>query len=153
MNGKSFILSSSGLKNIVEDQNEFTFIFGEIEVKMNNTFAEFISPLVSHLHHSDPTINSIHFSYPSKSYFSSIEETLTKENIKILQLISRGTKLELFQYLSNYNHFKQYNELENLINNISSNFHMIDQKELKKLSNPILYKIISNETFKRRFTT
>lgn len=62
---------------------------------MNNAFAEFISPLVSHLHHSDPTINSIHFSYPSKSYFSSIEEILTKENIEILQLISRGTEITI----------------------------------------------------------
>ena len=65
MNKKSFILSSAGLKNLVENQNygdDFKFIFGEHDVQMKNVFAEFISPYVSQIHQSGPMISSIHFS-------------------------------------------------------------------------------------------
>ena len=64
MSKKSFILSSEGLKNLVQNQSygeDFKFIFGEHEVQMKNLFAEFISPKVSQIHQSDPTITSIHF--------------------------------------------------------------------------------------------
>lgn len=72
MTKKSFILSASGLKNIVLSSNTefnsssnssegdiFKFIFEDQEVKLNRIYAEFISPIVSHIHHSDPTIDSI----------------------------------------------------------------------------------------------
>ena len=65
MNKKSFLLSSAGLKNLVQNQNygdDFKFIFGEHEIQMKNIFAEFISPYVSQIHQSDPTITSVHFS-------------------------------------------------------------------------------------------
>ena len=68
MNKTSTILSASGLKNVHinhETEEDFVFIFGKEELKMNNIYAEFISPIVSNLHHSrvshihqiDPTIN------------------------------------------------------------------------------------------------
>ena len=60
MKGQSIILSAAGLKNIVfqeKEEEEFVFIIGRSEMKMNRIFAEFISPRVSHIHHSDPTIN------------------------------------------------------------------------------------------------
>lgn len=65
MSENTIILSASGLKNIVlncyEKENNFTFIFGGKEVQLKSIFAEFVSPIVSHLHLSDPTINSINF--------------------------------------------------------------------------------------------
>ena len=83
MSKKSFILSSAGLKNLVQNQSygdDFKFIFGEHEVKMKNLFAEFISPYVSQIHQSDPTITSIHFSNKNstnqskKNYLSKMSE-------------------------------------------------------------------------------
>lgn len=75
MSKHTFILSSAGLRNIIlssnseniyinslnEEFNQFKFIIGQKEIKMNKIFAEFLSPIVSHIHHSDPTINSIFF--------------------------------------------------------------------------------------------
>lgn len=59
---KSFVLSAAGLKNLVLDNNEeFSFIIGEQEIKMNKILAEFISPRVSQLHRIDPTIDYLNF--------------------------------------------------------------------------------------------
>lgn len=65
MNKTSTILSASGLKNVHinhETEEDFIFIFGKEELKMNNIYAEFISPRVSHIHQIDPTITTINFS-------------------------------------------------------------------------------------------
>ena len=72
MNKKSFIISASGLKNIVftlnnesylmsssSENDSFKFILEDKEICMNRIFAEFISPIVSHIHQLDPTIDSI----------------------------------------------------------------------------------------------
>lgn len=60
MSKKSFILSSSGL-NIVftskTKEDDFYFVFGDKEICMNRFLAEFISPRVSHIHQTDPTID------------------------------------------------------------------------------------------------
>ena len=65
MNQETITLSSAGLKNIVKTSQEgnldFSFIFGEKEIKIPTIFAEFISPIVSHLHQSDPTIDTLNF--------------------------------------------------------------------------------------------
>lgn len=67
MSTKALLLSSKGLKNIVWDENDeenvFYFHFGDHEIKTNRFFAEFISPSISHLHLSDPTVNSIDYSH------------------------------------------------------------------------------------------
>lgn len=96
MTNKSLLLSSAGLKNIFEkEKDEFIFIFGEQEIPMSRIFAEFISPVVSHLHHSDPTANQIHYRYPSKASFPRYEEIFTKENIQLIKDLSRGTPIEI----------------------------------------------------------
>ena len=96
MTNKSLLLSSAGLKNVVEkEKDEFIFIFGEQEIPMSRVFAEFISPVVSHLHHSDPTANQIHYRYPSKASFPRYEEIFTKENIQLIKDLSRGTPIEI----------------------------------------------------------
>ena len=62
MEKKSLIISAAGLKNIIFSKNdEFIFIFGDKEIKMNRILADFISPRVNKLHRSDPTINSFCF--------------------------------------------------------------------------------------------
>ena len=57
MNKKSIILSANGLKNLLIDKEEdFAFVIGGKEIKMNHIFAEFVSPTVAHVHRSDPTV-------------------------------------------------------------------------------------------------
>lgn len=60
MKKKTLAVSSSGLKNVVlsNEEDDFRFILGKSELKMNRFFADFISPLVSRMHMSDPTINT-----------------------------------------------------------------------------------------------
>lgn len=74
MSEKSFILSSEGLKNIIKTGNEFNFYFGDRSLCMNTIFAEFLSPVVAHLHNSDPTINSISFKNPNYMKFDDLIE-------------------------------------------------------------------------------
>lgn len=99
MSTKSIILSSSGLKNIIVDkdaiskENDFKFIFGEQEIKMNRIFADFISPKVSKLHQTDPTIESIYFgnnNYPQMS-----QDLFTKELLIKFELLCRGERIEV----------------------------------------------------------
>ena len=63
MSKKTFILSCEGLQNVIfmnfNDEDTFHFIIGENDIEMNRFFADFISPRVSNLHQSDPTIQSI----------------------------------------------------------------------------------------------
>lgn len=105
MESKAFILSSSGLKNIIfkntksfDDTEDFRFIFGDEELKTNYLFAEFISPRVSQIHQIDPTINYINMKSIKridKSILKCVDELsrgnsieVTKENIDGLQQIS-----------------------------------------------------------------
>lgn len=62
MSKKANIVSESGLNNIflADSYNEdFRFILYYKEIKMKRLFADFISPLVSNIHQTDPTIDSI----------------------------------------------------------------------------------------------
>ena len=65
MSTKQIIVSSAGLKNVVlnkyQEDEYFIFIFGDQEIRMKSFYAEFISPVVSRLHKTDPTINEINF--------------------------------------------------------------------------------------------
>lgn len=78
------------------EQNEFCFIFGKHELRMNNIFAEFISPTVSYLHKTDPTINSIHYEniFSTNSKFL-IEELFNEETLSLLKKISSGFPIEI----------------------------------------------------------
>lgn len=77
MSKKPIILSSAGLKNIVKDDDDFIFVFDSQELSMNNLFAEFISPVISRLHLSDPTIRKIEYKDPLiSSFFNSQQSTI-----------------------------------------------------------------------------
>ena len=70
MTTKSVIISLSELKNIVlnryQEEDDFTFVFWKENFQMN-IFAEFISPVVSHLHQ---IINKISINnFKKKIYF------------------------------------------------------------------------------------
>lgn len=99
MSEKSFILSSSGLKNIVSEEKEFRFIFGETEIIMSNVKAEFLSPIVSRIHQSDPTIDSIHFKIPllinRKNKTSSKSNTISENVINCIKDLSEGRKIQI----------------------------------------------------------
>lgn len=92
---KSFILSSAGLQNLNQNQNygdEFKFYFGQREIRMNNLFAEFISPYISQIHQSDPTINSIQF-YEEK--YSHLFGNISEDIFLIFEQISKGKSIEI----------------------------------------------------------
>lgn len=95
MSKKSIILSSSGIKNILEDGKEFTFIFGEQEMRMKNINSEFISPIVSHLHHIDPTIDQFNFTSKVNIHKLQKKELLSEDIISCLKEISEGNKIDL----------------------------------------------------------
>ena len=86
---KYFHISASGLKNIIFASNEnedFRFVIGSEEIKMRKILADFISPLVSHIHHSDPTIDSLSLNkfirYEKQEDINKIITTELIENIK-----------------------------------------------------------------------
>ena len=58
---------------------------------MKNTFAEFISPYVSQVHQSDPTIDAICFTNDHFKYLAQI----TPEVISLFRLISSGNSIEV----------------------------------------------------------
>lgn len=101
MTTKSFILSSAGLTNLVEKQNyndEFRFFFGKHEIKLNNLFAEFISPYVCQIHQSDPTIDFIRFvdeKSPQSESITNFFQKLTKDICTLFELISKGNRVNI----------------------------------------------------------
>lgn len=92
MNTKSISLSFEGLQNVVLDAvqggNEFRLIFGKREIIMNSLFADFISPLISRLHRSDPTISSISFNDQNANLISD-------DVISLFKQISTGKAIEI----------------------------------------------------------
>lgn len=98
MSSKTFILTSSGLKNVIENGNEFSFIFDGRIIQMSNVYAEFLSPAVSHIHQSDPTIESIHILYPKAlSNFPTFDNLISDDIITILKKVSSGSMININQ--------------------------------------------------------
>lgn len=95
MSTRSFILSSAGLKNLVKQEKDFRFYFGEKEIEMNTTFAEFISPIVSHIHYSDPTIDNIHINTPPTSDIPLMKELFTDDIVNLIKYLSHGNSIEI----------------------------------------------------------
>lgn len=127
---KSFNISSAGLRNIVlntfTEEDDIAMIFGEQEIKMNRLFADFISPVISHHHQSDPTISSFNFSdlfSSNKDEFSLFsKDIVTPDIVSLFQSISSGFSIEIdekqafkFRFLSiilgNDELFSRINEL------------------------------------------
>lgn len=175
MSKKSIILSSSGLTNLIQksfySNDCFQFIFGETKIEVNNIFAEFISPKVSHLHVTDPTITSLKID-------NSFDIDITDDVIFLFKQISSGYSIEMSKeqsykmkiisiYIDNkelcdkidecfpidLNNFEDHIEYfdfsspinSTTIDNISSNFHSIDPNRLLRLPKSFLYQIISND--------
>lgn len=93
-------LSSEGLKNIVKNSSandrEFSFIFSKQEIKMNNINAEFISPAVSKLHCSDPTVDFINFDNLFNKLDPTVfEKLLTKDIITHFVNLSNGDSIDI----------------------------------------------------------
>ena len=141
MSSRSIILSSSGLKNIVINQydewDEFCFIIGKRKIKMNKILAEFISPAVSHLHHSDPTINSYDIEeIIHNNCDEMIEETRDEFEstvISFLEEITRGNFIEInttgksIHYIKILSIILENDELYELINEINRSEKGIDE--------------------------
>lgn len=64
---------------------------------MNNILAEFISPIVSHLHHSDPTINKFIYKSHQNAKIQRFEEIFTENIVTKLLSIASGMNTELSQ--------------------------------------------------------
>lgn len=92
MSDNTIILSSAGLKNVIARANaedEFQFIFGNSKMKMNNIFADFISPIVAKMHVLDPTANIIDFT-------NKIDDiTFTDDVLSLIQFLSKGYSINI----------------------------------------------------------
>ena len=109
MSKKSINLSAAGLKNIViKEEEKFKFIIGEKEIEMNKFFAEFISPTVSHIHHFDPTINSIDITQCLKKNNQTQRTNQRREDL--LQKLSTEHTLTQILNLSQGQHIEIENE-------------------------------------------
>ena len=102
MSKQSIILSAHGLRNIFIDKEEdFTIIIGENEIKMNRILAEFVSPTISHVHLSDPTVKSINltehlYDITLSEYEEKIMNSLADEKgVSLLFAISKGERVEI----------------------------------------------------------
>lgn len=95
MNSKSISLSSDGIKNIITGEETFVFQFGKCQVSMDKMMAEFISPIVSQMHHSDKTIDSIQFEFPENIEFFKFEEICTNEIFSFLRQIFIGSSISI----------------------------------------------------------
>lgn len=101
---KTILLSSSGLKNITlnkyKEEEDFIIAFGSQKFRMKSIFAEFISPIISHLHQSDPTIQEIEFNDIISDKKIDFEEfspnnILTNDIISLFLQISSGYSIEI----------------------------------------------------------
>lgn len=95
MSTKSILLSSAGLKNMFTNDDEFTFIFGETEIRMNRVFAQFISPKVAQFHHSDPTINSLEINYIQDIETQNRKDIFSKDILMLFKSISQGSQISI----------------------------------------------------------
>lgn len=104
MSKKSFILSSSGLKNIVftskTKEDDFYFVFGDKEICMNRILAEFISPRVSHIHQTDPTIDKIQLISSEQLLALNRDTFFTTELLEVFNKLVQGNKLDIDESMS-----------------------------------------------------
>ena len=152
MEKKTLILSSSGLRNViftktknVDDMEEFRFILGNEELKTRYLFAEFISPRVSKIHQTDPTINYLNLT----KYFQ--HQNNNNSNFeKILEQIdelSRGNTIEISEemifYLQQISVILGNSELFTKINELFS-FNN-DEDQIDKILHSLQF--ISNDIY------
>lgn len=154
MSKKNFLISSSGLKNIIftrkgelfrelnkkdnqhnkYEDDYFRFIFGEEEIEMPRMLAKFISPRVSHIHRADPTIDFLQID----PFFINEKEKESKNQIKNLffnlKQICSGLSIDIDEEMSeNLKIFAILNWNEELFNEMSKLFPTNeDQKENQK---------------------
>lgn len=104
MSKKTFILSCEGLQNVIfmnfNDEDIFHFIIGENDIEMNRFFADFISPRVSRLHQSDPTINSLYLNDYIQASEKIAEITSDSGLINNFRQISKGYSIEINEDMS-----------------------------------------------------
>lgn len=92
----TILLSASGLQNIRQEEPEyFTFKFGERELKLEKIFAQFLSPKVSQIHLSDPTVDFLNFEFMLTSKFPKYDEFFSDDIFDLLQKISRGYSVDV----------------------------------------------------------
>lgn len=96
---KTFKISASGLKNIVFQngcENTFQFIIGQQIIETNQILADFISPRVSHIHHADPTVNSINLNdFIQEQQISQFSSIFTKKAVDQIKNLIEGLPIEI----------------------------------------------------------
>lgn len=100
MASKSFILSSEGLKNmILNDDEDFSFIIGDQTIKMKKLLVEFLSPRISNILKTDPTINLIDFNQMIQQNDNNLQlpmqVKITQETISHIENLLRGEKIKI----------------------------------------------------------
>lgn len=71
------------------NSNDFRFLIGQKEIILHRYFADFISPKVSHIHHSDPTVNSFRLDSLSSPLF------VKQSTIRLINLLYSPSAIEI----------------------------------------------------------
>lgn len=161
MNTKTFTLSSSGLQNIIFNSkidSDFRFIFNDTEIQMKNIFAEFISPKVSRIHYSDPTVNFICLD-EDKTY----SEIFDQELFDVFKKISSGIPVEIDEQMGRkirflsvcienediYNKINELFPMTNIASNIDSCIEYFEHLDAyNKLSNLFNFSLDNDQLIK-----
>lgn len=85
--------------NKYQEDDDFIFVFAAEKFQMKRIFADFISPVISHLHQTDPTINTINFGeiigMKQDDFYKMSKSLITSDTISHLQQISSGSSIEI----------------------------------------------------------
>ena len=138
MSEKNLLLSSSGLKNIVlypSQEDEFQFIFPQGTINTKTIFAEFISPKVSNLHQTDPTIGSISFNNQLNG------DKITSDVLSKFKSLMLGESINI-----NEEESFQMKIISILLNN-EELFNKISELYSNEISETNIYQYLSNLTF------
>ena len=142
MSKKAFAISASGLKNIVFpssdntpisilnsnnldeiklNDDEFLFLVGQCGIKMHRFLAEFISPRVSSLHYSDPTINILKIDEVDQEKIN-LNTEINSDILEKLRSITLGESVDInfdeSQKLRIISHFLGNQEIVDKINDL-----------------------------------
>lgn len=153
--------------------NDFTFIVNNVEFRTNKFAADLLSPKISKIHQSDPTISEYHINTETKGNFQYFLDLLnfktkefTEENHKFISEIIEELSIDhidinlaqkeinkenVFEMIETHSKFRHFysKELDTDINFLSCHLYEMKEEEeensLFKLSSDIIEKVLTND--------
>lgn len=170
--GITLHVSSRGLANIPNLEEDFTFHLKNAEYKINHILADFISPKIARIHAEDPTVDHFDFDITdNEGNFKHILRLIRGHSITIQPknvdfFVEVGSALENYEIVESALQGKSYHlsitdvvphlirkielgvQITKETSFIARNMWEIDQKELHKLDPSTIYLILKNPSLK-----